>query len=483
MAGRQLRAGLVAACDDARLFALRVWPKQRELLAAVEAGPRIHAWALGRRSGKTTMAAVVGLWDCLLRPELAAMVRPGEARYAVAVATNLAQARLIVSAARSIVDRSPALGGLVEAANDDELRFRLPDGSRSALRAFPCSSRGGRGWPISTLVMDEAAHFVSETDGFQTAERVWVAMVPSTAQFGEHARILLCSTPYGQTGLFADVYGRAATGELEDAVAQHATTREANPTISDAFLAVEEARDPDGFRSEYLAEFMGSGDAFIDFERVDATRWPIADPDDAHAWVAGLDPAFSRDPFGVALVGRAESGALVVGPVLGLRAGGEFAVLDEVAAVCLRYDARAVTDQFAAAAVVDRLRAAGVGVTVNTMSAQSKTQVFQELRPQLYNGRLPLPDVSALDAELRRLRTRYTAGSAAVTNPRVGGSHGDMAQALALAVFEHRHGTAGGVVLQDEPRVERDQWDAAVFASAGLDTSELMGTRRGGELW
>jgi hypothetical protein len=40
-------------------------------------------------------------------------------------------------------------------------------------------------------------------------------------------------------------------------------------------------------------------------------------------------------------------------------------------------------------------------------------------------------------AELRRLRTRYTAGTSSVVNPRVGGSHGDLAQALALAVFEN----------------------------------------------
>ena len=39
-------------------------------------------------------------------------------------------------------------------------------------------------------------------------------------------------------------------------------------------------------------------------------------------------------------------------------------------------------------------------------------------------------------AELRRLRTKYTAGTASVVNPRVGGSHGDLAQALALACHE-----------------------------------------------
>lgn len=147
--------GLIAACDDPQLFGFELTALQRRLVEAVEAGHRVHIWALGRRSGKTTLAALVCLHSCLFRPDLDAMVRPGERRYAVAVATNLQQARLIVDAARSIVEASPLLAELVEQATDDELRFR----AGTCLRAFPCSSRGGRGWPISTLVLDEAAHF------------------------------------------------------------------------------------------------------------------------------------------------------------------------------------------------------------------------------------------------------------------------------------------------------------------------------------
>src|SRR5207247_1513578 len=137
----------------------------------------------------------------------------------------------------------------------------------TALRAFPCSSRGGRGWPISTLVMDEAGHFLTETDGFQTADRVWEALVPSTAQFGDAARVIVSSTPYGTEGLFADLYGKAESGELSDAAAHHATTAQANPTIAAQFLAAEQARDPDAYRQEYEAEFTGSGDAYLDFDR------------------------------------------------------------------------------------------------------------------------------------------------------------------------------------------------------------------------
>jgi hypothetical protein len=65
-------------------------------------------------------------------------------------------------------------------------------------------------------------------------------------------------------------------------------------------------------------------------------------------------------------------------------------------------------------------------------------------------------------AELRRLRTKFSAGSSSVVNPRVGGSHGDIAQALSLAVWEHdRHGLAGGEL---RPRREAREDDRALTA-------------------
>jgi hypothetical protein len=46
-------------------------------------------------------------------------------------------------------------------------------------------------------------------------------------------------------------------------------------------------------------------------------------------------------------------------------------------------------------------------------------------------------------AELRRLRARHAAGQSSLVNPRVGGSHGDLAQALALAVLAHGTASVG----------------------------------------
>jgi hypothetical protein len=440
---------IVQACDDPELFAFELWPRQRELLEALEAGRRIHVWALGRRSGKTTLAALAALHSCLFRPDLDAMVRRGETRYAVGVATNQSQARLLVQSARSIVERSPLLAALVRTDNEDELSFGLPSGARTALRAFPCNSRGGRGWPISSLLMDEAAHFLSEADGWQAAERVFAALVPATAQFGESARIVVASTPWGDAGFFADLYHQAAAGELPDAAAHHAPTADVNPTVGASFLDAEQRRDPDSFRSEYLALFEGSGAAYLDFDRFDvADRGELA-PEDGSHWIVGLDPAFSSDPFGCAVVGRSPEDPRRIRLAMvrawkprkadsfEARRAVEDELLSEVIGVCQRYGAMAVTDQYASRAVVDRLMRAGVPVRVNAMTATSKTAAFAELRARLYDGTLELYDEQGLLAELRRLRSKFTAGSSTVVNPRVGGSHGDMAQAAAIAVMAH----------------------------------------------
>lgn len=214
-----LSAGLLEACDSEQLFGVELTARQRELLAAVEAGGLLHVWALGRRSGKTLMGALVGLWTCLLRPELAEHVRRRERIYSVAVGTNLQQSRIFVALARSIVEPSPLLAPLVESVSEDELRFR----NRTVLAAFPCTSRGGRGWPIACLLMDEAAHML-DGEGNAAAGSVFTSLSPSVAQFGADARVLAASSPFGVDGWFADTFRTVEAGELPGASAVQAGT-------------------------------------------------------------------------------------------------------------------------------------------------------------------------------------------------------------------------------------------------------------------
>src|SRR5581483_7238981 len=229
-----------------------------ELLESIEEGPRLHVLACGRRAGKTSIGAAAAVWDATLRPVLARYLRPGERRYAVCVAVNLRQARHFVSICRALVESSPLLRRLLVTASDDELVFS----TGCTIAAFPCTARGGRGWPISTLVLDEHAHHVDLEGSNIAAEQVWRALAPSTYQFGHDGRIVVASTPWGTEGHFAELFKRVQGG-AEGRVYQYAS-HELNTALDPETLAEEFANDPDAYRSEVLAEFVPGGGNYID---------------------------------------------------------------------------------------------------------------------------------------------------------------------------------------------------------------------------
>jgi hypothetical protein len=433
-----LCAGLVEACDDPHLFGVELTPRQRELLVSVETGPPLHVWALGRRSGKTLLAALIGLWTCLLRPELAERVRQHEYRYAVAVATNLRQSRLFVGAARSVVEASSLLSPLVESVSDEEITFR----NRTVLAAFPCTSRGGRGWPIACLLLDEAAHML-DTDGNQAAEPVYRALAPSVAQFGERARIIVASSPLGVDGFFAGLYHTAGKGELAGAVCAHASTTATRPDFPAAVLDLERARDPEAFRSEYEALFVGAGGAYLAPDRIASSvkgRQEL-EPGDVADPLAAVDLGFIADATALTIVGRdpherprlrlalARAWRPDLGPL------GFGPTLDEIAALCRTYGVtRLYADQHSAAAAVEHLARHGIRTTIVPTTAQSKSEMFASLKTRLYGGTLELYEQPELLDELRRIETVSTPGASTVRIRRLGTSHGDIATALALAV-------------------------------------------------
>jgi hypothetical protein len=468
------RVGLLEAVDDPRLLgaAFEPWPVQREWLGAIEQGPRLHVVAGGRRIGKTLTPAVAAVWSCTLRPELRERLRLGEFGYAVGVSVNLRQSRLFVGAARSIVERSPLLAPLLESSSDDELVF----GNGMRLAGFPCTSRGGRGWPIHTLVFDEAAHHV-DGEGNAAFEQIWRALTPSVAQFGELGRVVVTSTPAGSVGLFPDLWRRAEAGELEGARAYRATTREGNPTIDEAFLASERLMlGEDAYRAEYEAEFTAGGGAFFDSAEVRAVVGSRREalPDEGTGWLAALDPSSGGgDPFALVVVGLDArpgfEGRLLVGHVERFlpRRGGRLsrrtraerdlwvdAVLDRVAGVVRRFGAAVVSDQHVPGVVVDELAKRGVrGVRIRPWTSASRTEAMQTLRARIGTERIELAKDEQLVAELCRVVSRFRGGAPVVEVPRVGDSHGDLALALAAGVFElDRFGVTRSPARMPRPR-------------------------------
>jgi hypothetical protein len=354
------------------------------------------------------------------------------------------------------VKGSPVLRRWLRSQTADELIFDR-DGVITAVRAMPCSSRGIRGYPISTAAMDEAAVMVTTEEGNQAAAQVYRALRPSVAQFGHLGRVVVASSPYGSAGWFADHWAKVDRGELAGWTAAQISTEQLNPQVPADFLADIERDEPDTFGSEHLALFESGGQAFFDMSRfAPDPMLDVAQPVDAVHWQAALDPALSSDAFGLALLGVTADSRLVVGPVeaieperkrgwtFELKRAARDRVLARVAELCKSYSADAVSDQHESQAIVARLSELGVNAHVVGMTREIKLAAFRELRDRLYDGSLVLPLHESLLSELARVQLKIEQGGAKILLPRSAHGHCDQVQALALCAHGMRFAAGSG---------------------------------------
>jgi hypothetical protein len=431
--------GLLEAVDDPELLGAGFQPYrlQREALAGIELHRR-SVLACGRRSGKSLISAAAACWDACLRDDLNRHVRPGEARYAICVAVNLRQSRLWLDQVESLLKASPLLRGMISDRTDDEIV--LANGNR--ICAFPCTARGGRGWAVSFLCLDEYGWHL-DTNGDAAGPSVWAAMVPSTYTFGRDGRIVAASTPAGMN-YFHALYEQAE--QDPDSFALQASSPEMNEKLDPDTLRQEHEADPEMYQSEVLAKFTSGGGQYIDSGRLRecvVDRGPLGRLE-ATGWVIGCDLAFVSDPAVAVVVGRdpANPERLVVGNVrrwepahasdFETRRHVEDTMLAEVVELAKTYDASVVVDQFASSAVADFFTRHGVAATVMPLTATSKSAIFAELRSRIYNRQVELPADDDLLADLRALRTVIRPGAASVATPRTRRGHADAAVALAL---------------------------------------------------
>jgi hypothetical protein len=444
---------LLEAATDPRLLGVRLYPRQAELLRLVEENPVLAA-SCGRQGGKTYLAAIAVTANVLLRPDLDE-VAGTTTRHAVCIANSREHAALLLAYVRQLVERSPLLRAQLRSVRDDRLTFA---GNR-VLIAAPCQDRLVRGIVASMVVLDEAGHFVSETFGPRTLERVWTAIRPALTIFGEAGRTLAVSTPGEAGDYFAKLHERAASGDLPGAVAFSATTKELNPEVSDDFLEQERLLLGEAaFAREYEARWQGGVGSFLEEDLVrDAVgRYQELPRDRGFGWVVGFDPSFASDPSAAVVVGRDRENRdhLLVARVerwqpkrsrkLRRAAKSEAQrqevqdlVLDGVARLSALYlDAPVVVDQHLSQVVRDGLRRRGVSqVIVQRWSGPTLTEAFRAVRAHLLADKISLPADDDLVRELCRVRSRLRSGQAAIEIPRTTTSHCDTAVALASAVL------------------------------------------------
>src|SRR5262249_10503599 len=148
---------------------LQLYPGQRELAEEYDhEHPELASLRLGRRSGKTTLAAAIALHDCTAN-SYPGCTRPGEIRYCLLVSVGERQATMAaMSCVKTLINNSRSLRQLVAAETEQEVQFR----NHTAIRVLPCSARSTRGLPASLVILDEHAHFV-DSEGVASGSAVF----------------------------------------------------------------------------------------------------------------------------------------------------------------------------------------------------------------------------------------------------------------------------------------------------------------------
>jgi hypothetical protein len=247
----EARHGLIAVpCRDAvdlwgQIYAYEPDDWQRDILLADH--PRV-LMNTARQSGKSTVAAILGLFEALYRPPALVLLVSASLRQATELGLVLFRAYR-------------RLGKPVSPEAENRLSLELLNGSR--ILCLPAREGTIRGLSGARLIIcDEAARVPDE---------LYHALRPMLAV--SQGRFMALSTPWGQRGWWHRAYTEEDGWLKVQVVAQEC------PRISAAFLAEERRSLPPAiFQQEYECVFGDLLGAVFRFEDITAALSPTVTP-------------------------------------------------------------------------------------------------------------------------------------------------------------------------------------------------------------
>ena len=88
------------------------WARQLDLLDSLGGPEQLHAWAVARQAGKSSMCAAAAVHNATMRPDLDAMLPAGRVRYVLCGAPSESQSREFIGLCEVLIDGSPLLSDL-----------------------------------------------------------------------------------------------------------------------------------------------------------------------------------------------------------------------------------------------------------------------------------------------------------------------------------------------------------------------------------
>ena len=382
-------------------------------------------WAIiGRRGGKSRMAAAIACYVALFIPHKLAV---GEIGTVLVIAASIDQAKTVFEYVKGFLEASPTLRK--EIVNIKRNEIELKNGI--VISVHSNSFRTVRGRTLVACIFDEVAFWKDETSAVPDQE-MYRAILPSLAT--TNGLLVGISTPYRKSGLLHERHRNYFGINDDDVLVVQGSSKQFNPSLSDKTIANQRLADPTSASSEWDAEFRSDMGSCYDNELVqqsiDHARPMELPPQGGYAWYQAFVDAsggVGNDAYTIAIGHKEDDGHFVIDLVRGTPAGQIFdphEVTKEYAALCREYGIEAVTgDAYAAQWVAGAWQEQNIAYQKSDLP---KSQIYLECIPLFSRGLLRLPDHAKLIKELCLLeRHTHRSGKDSVDHPRNG--HDDFA--------------------------------------------------------
>lgn len=380
--------------------------------------------AIGRRGGKSQIAALIAVYEALFRDHRAKLAA-GEVATVMAIAADRKQARSVMRYVSGLVNGNAMLRQSVVRETSEGFEFD----NRAVIEVHTASHRAVRGYTLSAVVLDEIAFW--HVDGANPDREIVTGLRPGMATLG--GKLVALSSPYAKRGVLWDTYKRHFAGDSERVLVASAPSRTMNPLLPQSIIDEALRDDPEAARAEYLAEFRSGISAFLDLELIEDCSRPKPlqlPPCYGVTYHAFVDPAGGgADEFTMCIAHR-EAGHTIIDAVRGRR-GSPADTVAEFATILKQYGIKRVTgDRYAGRWPRDEFDKHGIAYDVSELD---RSALYLELLAAIHSGRVELPPCDVVKRQLAGLERRTSrAGRDTIDHPP--GGHDDRANAIAGAV-------------------------------------------------
>lgn len=416
----------------------------------------------GRRFGKSTITAIIAIY-CAISTNWKPFLSKTPYATALVMSHSKEFTEEILDIVKEFIKGSPVLTRLINKDRKQTasaMNLAMPfivdnriEISQVQIKVGAASSKTTRGVAACVVIADEICWWNLDENMKESDAKVMKAVRPALKQFGKHGMLIKLSSPAIKLGVLYDEYVADRNGTLPDTYAVFKAPSWFNTFIPPEEFIEDYLLDPEGFDTEYRANFADSLSNFITPETIDiavqkgVTFLPCSESKSIK-YFAAIDAAFKKDRFTFSVVGVSDN-RIVQFISKGWEGTRKNPVRANDVAAWIKnaikdYPVDYVgADQFAFQPLKEIFENYGIALEEYTYTNTYKKKIYFNLKNLIHRQQLDLLDNEKQTKELKELVVEQsTTGTIRIGHP-AGGSD-DYADSLAVACLLATEGQTTG---------------------------------------